>query len=170
MRRPRARPARDQVEAHHGHGQAVNHTLRVFGQIEAPQHDLADQIDGGREGAAAAVEAAALGHAREECAHLAFAPPGQEFGFFVDAATFGNEGHGQQFTIATIRRRAGTVEQGRNRLPGIVHQTIDPQAKVRQIRYHGGGPPRYRGEYRYCHYTRRATLLLVILHIALVAT
>lgn len=59
---PLPRAAGHQVETHNGHWQTIDHALSVFGQIEALQHYLANQVDGPRQGPTAAVEAGTIRH------------------------------------------------------------------------------------------------------------
>ncbi|MDQ6659976.1 MAG: hypothetical protein M3Z24_03295, partial [Chloroflexota bacterium] len=142
---PLPRAAGHQMETHDRHRQTVDHTLRVFCQVEASQHYLAQQVDGPRQGPPPTVEAGTIREVREERTHMLLVPPRKEFGFFVETTTFSDEGHSDQFTVTTGRSRAGALHQGSNLHPGIIYEYKDPQAEIGEIGYHLSGPPVWLG-------------------------
>jgi len=126
-----------QMEADGRHGQAVDDTHRLLRHIQDPQDATADEIEDRHEVASSPIEAALRGKLGKQGAMVA--PETQHLGLHVMPATFADDRHCDDFAVAGRRRlRTGAVQEWVKLLADLIHDVIDPQAKVIKILYHHG--------------------------------
>ena len=118
----------------HRHGQRVNCTLPIRAQVQRTQYALPQDIESILQGPPPAVETRLTGNVRKQCA--VFPPLTQLRRFFVPLATFSHQRHRQQFTVAALRLRSGSLKHRLYLLPHIIHRHIHPQAKIVKTLYH----------------------------------
>jgi hypothetical protein len=121
-------------ELHDWDGQAVDDALRILGDVEHVDDGLADQMDRWRQDAPAAVEARALGLAREQVAVLV--PATEQDRFLVPAAACADDGHGDQLGVRTERGRAWAHQHRVERRAQVADQHVHPRAHVLEITNH----------------------------------
>jgi len=86
------------IELNDWQGQAINHTLPILSYIQAFQDRFADQVEGVHQVSPTTIETALRWDVRKQIA--VFSPLTQHFRFQVPAATFANQSHAQQLTVA----------------------------------------------------------------------
>src|SRR5262249_3571632 len=125
---PVPRRTGDEVELHHGDRETVEAALAILSQIQQPQRQLPEQLEGPHQLTATAVEAALTGLPGKEVTVVA--EVAEQFGFEVPAPALADQGQGEQFTVGAFWGRPRPAEQGSDLLVEVIDDDVHPGAKV----------------------------------------
>jgi hypothetical protein len=133
MNRPISPNPWREVKVDDGNRQAIDDTLAVVSHIKCLQDVTADDVQEPHQ-VTTAIEAA-LGRltGKQPSVGTEFR---EQFGFHIPPFAFADECYGKQFTVTTDGLGSWTSNKRLKLLIGIIHEYIDPQAKVIKIGYH----------------------------------